>query len=104
MGTRIWPFRRKDESGSPRRLSVAGQTDVGRVLAETEDAYEVPWADCSPQGIDAPLIVADGMGGHAAGEVANRMAVDGVVGLITGSDDSPSMEGQKCLEVLGAVL
>ena len=104
MGIRIWPFRGKRGTGSSPQLSVAGQTHVGRVRAENEDSYQVLWGERSPQGIDALLVVADGMGGHAAGEVASRMAVDGVVGLMTGSDSTTCTRGQDYLDVLGRVL
>ena len=70
MRIRIWPFRGKSKSGSSPQLSVAGQTDVGRIRAENEDSYRVLWGEKSPQGIEALLVVADGMEGHAAGEVA----------------------------------
>ena len=104
MGIRIWPFLGKSGSRSSPQLSVAGKTDVGRVRAENEDSYQVLWGEKSPQGIDALLVVADGMGGHAAGEVASRMAVDGVVGLITGTNDTTGAQGQDYLDVLGRVL
>ena len=51
-------------------------TDVGSVREQNEDAYHTLLGTGSPDEMfDALLIVADGMGGHAAGEVASEMAV-----------------------------
>ena len=52
------------------KLLYAARTDVGMIRSGNEDNFTV---DASPsRGL---FIVADGMGGHAAGEVASEMAV-----------------------------
>src|ERR1700726_156640 len=62
------------------RLDVAQLTDVGRKRPHNEDnmAYVIP-KDPQAMGKKGALFnVADGMGGHAAGEVASEIAVDTV--------------------------
>lgn len=66
-------------------FAVSGRTDVGRVRDHNEDAYtiaDLSTAAAPPSGEPTPLgprglllMVADGMGGAAAGEVASAMAI-----------------------------
>lgn len=59
---------------------AAGASDVGRVRQGNEDAFLID----APRGI---FLVADGMGGHAAGEVASAVATEAVGGtLVAGVD------------------
>ncbi len=60
------------------RLDVAQLTDVGRKRPHNEDnmAYVIPKDPQVMMKKGALFVVADGMGGHAAGEVASEIAVD----------------------------
>jgi protein phosphatase len=82
---------------SPIRVDVSALTHPGRVRTNNEDQFFVTKATRAldtmltslPAG-DVPehadevnylMVVADGMGGHAAGEVASRLAIGALVGL-----------------------
>ena len=71
------------------RLDVAQLTDVGRKREHNEDnmAYVIPKDPQVMAKKGALFIVADGMGGHAAGEVASEIAVDTVSNMYY-QDDS----------------
>src|SRR5436305_10582016 len=71
------------------RLMVAQRTDVGIKRQQNEDnvAYIIPKDREILAKKGALFIVADGMGGHAAGEVASEMAVRTVSTLYYQNDD-----------------
>jgi protein phosphatase len=56
-------------------LSVAGLTDVGRQRELNEDRFYYKVVQASDDGPTGLFVVADGMGGHLAGEVASQWAV-----------------------------
>jgi protein phosphatase len=62
-------------ANQPLRATGVGLTDLGRKRASNEDAFFLD------EGLGL-YVVADGMGGHAAGEVASQEAVETVYGMV----------------------
>jgi serine/threonine protein phosphatase PrpC len=87
--SRATEIRERSALSKQLRLDVAQLTDVGRKRPHNEDnmAYVIPKDPQVMARKGALFIVADGMGGHAAGEVASEIAVD-TVSKVYYQDDS----------------
>lgn len=70
------------------KLQVSAKTDIGLSRKNNEDRYIVD----KDQGL---FIVADGMGGHLAGEVASQIAVETVCNSLQRVDESNPQEQLK---------
>jgi serine/threonine protein phosphatase PrpC len=68
--------------GGPLRIEVAGETNVGMKRTHNEDNFSI----LEESGL---YIVADGMGGHASGEVASKMAVDSLKEFFAATANDP---------------
>jgi PPM family protein phosphatase len=79
------------ESIPALRFVGAMLSDVGRVRAVNEDAVLYIAASNSTNGRGGLAVVADGMGGHAAGEVASAMATE-IVSRVYFERDEPVPE------------
>jgi len=66
------------------RVRFSGDTNVGMKRDHNEDSYYLPESE-------RLAIVADGMGGHASGEVASRMAVETIVGFFRETQDEQEL-------------
>jgi len=72
----MFDFLRKFFRLTPRPLAFSGRTDTGRVRSHNEDSF-------AALGNRRVFIVADGMGGHNAGEVASRLAIESFLDFLS---------------------
>ena len=91
-----------DSSAADIKITVFGKTDVGLVREHNEDCFLIADATLDRREADpqeplqitvgakgALLLVCDGMGGAAAGEVASQMAVESISTALSSSEALP---------------
>ncbi|MFO7558588.1 MAG: Stp1/IreP family PP2C-type Ser/Thr phosphatase [Desulfobacterales bacterium] len=77
------------------KISSAGKTDIGLKRKNNEDRYLILDDKVSGYSVDrlgSMFAVADGMGGHLAGETASRMACDALLAYYQEADNHLSPE------------
>jgi serine/threonine protein phosphatase PrpC len=79
-------------------LTTVSRSDVGRVRTRNEDSYG---EFTRPDGARL-LVVADGMGGHQAGETASRVTVETVGQVFSASAEPPEGTLREALEAANA--
>lgn len=66
------------------KLHAVGITDIGNIRPENQDAFTVQTAHGSERGNSLLAVVADGVGGGKAGNVASQLAVETLTELFLG--------------------
>ncbi len=67
------------------RVAAGGRSECGPVRAINQDCYAI-------DDVQRAYLVADGMGGHQAGEIASRLAVDTFTGFVSRSRENDGEE------------
>ena len=129
--TDVQPIVAAHPFSSSVRVDVSGLTHPGKVRASNEDHFLVTRAMRALQTMQTSLpdgavperadefnyvmVVADGMGGHAAGEVASRLTISALVGLAlqipdwifwVDAEHAPELErrARQAVEQVGSIL
>ncbi|MCH8223049.1 MAG: Stp1/IreP family PP2C-type Ser/Thr phosphatase [Chloroflexi bacterium] len=87
-----------------RQIAVGARGDTGRVRTNNEDRYCALLPPNTLPGVGGVLAVADGVGGHQAGEVASQMAVDGVAAFLGRASNLAEAQDGDRLPLLRSVV
>ena len=89
-------LNRRHENAKP--ISASGITDIGNLRSTNQDSFVVLLGQDAPLG-GAFIAVADGMGGHAAGEVASQMALDALTDALSNASSLTEQSMRKAVEL-----
>ena len=76
-------------------IVTGAHSDTGKVRTRNEDAFVCMSGRPDLVNVDAIFGVADGMGGHAAGDVASRIAVDHITAQMIDPNKDIFVEQEK---------
>jgi serine/threonine protein phosphatase PrpC len=82
------------------RIEIASVSDTGRQRSNNQDSFGEGRARSGARWI----MVADGMGGHAGGATASRVAVETVSSVVGGSPEAPDVVMRAALEAANRVV
>ena len=83
------------------KIELFGTSDIGRKRETNQDAYKICGFDGRGKTVRGLCVVADGMGGHKAGEVASRETVEGLSAAFESGAFSRNPEGMvKSIEAV----
>ena len=84
-------------------IVVNGLTDTGLVRGHNEDAYIVLHNEANLGNVDTVMAVADGMGGHAAGEIASSITIADIKSRFN-MGEHQTLDAREFLGFLGRIL
>lgn len=88
----------------PLTSQVYATTDVGSKRSKNEDNFVVLSSANCPSDLDSLFAVADGMGGHEDGDIASRMAVEGLDRLGADRFSKGNLSGKALGSILDNIL
>lgn len=80
------------------QLKAVGYTDKGRVRSENQDSFIVQILPCSSNKNSLLAIVADGVGGANAGNIASKTAVDAIKNCNLDDETAPHLALKEAIE------
>lgn len=86
------------------KLHAVGITDIGNVRTENQDSFTIQSAPCSTNGNSLLAVVADGVGGGKAGNIASKIVVDVLTDIYRVNEGNPQEVIRRAIEAANALI